>query len=96
LEGDAAVKIFIHNSADNVAVALADLKPGETVEFKVDGESRELRVRDEIPYGHKIALRDISKGEKVIKYGEVIGEATEDIPAGSHVHIHNIRSLKYR
>jgi len=90
------VKIFIHSRADNVAVALADLKPGEAVEFKVDGESREVRVRDEIPYGHKIALRDISKGEKVIKYGEVIGEATEDIPAGSHVHIHNIRSLKYR
>jgi len=70
------VKIFIHSSADNVAVALADLKLGETVEFKVDGELREVGVRDEIPYGHKIALRDISKGEKVIKYGE-------DIPAGS-------------
>jgi len=50
LGGD-AVKIFIHSSADNVAVALADLKPGETVKFRVDGESREVKVRDEIPYG---------------------------------------------
>ena len=43
--------------------------------------------------GHKIALRDIAKGEPVIKYGFPIGEATEDIPAGGHVHTHNLHTL---
>lgn len=42
--------------------------------------------------GHKTALCDIKKGEKVIKYGFPIGEATEDIAAGSHVHSHNLRT----
>jgi altronate hydrolase len=43
--------------------------------------------------GHKVALRDIKKGEPVIKYGFPIGEATEDIPMGGHVHSHNLHTL---
>jgi altronate dehydratase len=43
--------------------------------------------------GHGIALKDIIKGEEVIKYGEVIGRSTDHIKEGSHVHIHNIESL---
>ena len=45
-----------------------------------------------IPAGHKIALRDIEQGEKIIKYGDPIGVATEFIPAGSHVHTHNVKT----
>ena len=46
----------------------------------------------EIPAGHKFALRDISKGEYVIKYGEIIGRATSDIKKGEWVHTHNVKS----
>lgn len=42
--------------------------------------------------GHKVALRDIKKGENVIKYGYPIGYALEDIKAGEHVHTHNIKT----
>ena len=42
--------------------------------------------------GHKVALRDIKKGENVIKYGYPIGHALEDIKAGEHVHTHNIKT----
>ena len=42
--------------------------------------------------GHKYALRDIKKGENIIKYGNPIGHATEDIPAGAHVHTHNVKT----
>ncbi len=45
-----------------------------------------------IPAGHKIALKDISRGEKIIKYGEVIGVAKEDIKKGDWVHVHNVKS----
>lgn len=45
-----------------------------------------------IPRGHKISLRDIKKGEYIVKYGSPIGIATEDIPEGSHVHIHNTKT----
>ena len=48
--------------------------------------------RGDVPAGHKIALADIKKGEKVIKYGYPIGVATEDIKAGDFVHTHNLSS----
>ena len=74
---------------DLVAVALRPLRAGETV--AADGGT--VTLREDIPMGHKTALREIRKGEAVIKYGFPIGEATEDIPAGAHVHTHNLRTL---
>ena len=74
---------------DMVAVALRPLKAGETVSFG----GGELKLKDDIPMGHKAALRDIRKGEAVIKYGYPIGEATADIPEGGHVHTHNLHTL---
>ena len=68
---------------DMVAVALKPQKSGETVSYG----NGSITLREDIPMGHKAALRDIRKGEAVIKYGFPIGEATEDIPAGAHVHI---------
>ena len=74
---------------DMVAVALKPLKAGETVSFGTG----EITLKEDLPMGHKAALRDIRKGEPVIKYGSPIGEATEDIPAGTHVHTHNLHTL---
>lgn len=74
---------------DMVAVALKPLKAGETVSC---GDET-ITLKEDIPMGHKAALREIRKGEAVIKYGYPIGEATEDIPAGAHVHTHNLRTL---
>jgi altronate dehydratase len=50
------------------------------------------RVAGTVPLGHKIARTDIRSGDKILKYGAPIGVATADIPAGAHVHVHNIRS----
>ena len=47
---------------------------------------------EKIPAGHKFALRDIAEGEYVIKYGEIIGRATQNIPKGEWVHTHNVKS----
>lgn len=88
-------RVFLHEDLDNVAVALTDLKPGDTVEFKIKEEAYRIEILEGIPYGHKIAIKDVKEGEKVIKYGEVIGVAITDISVGSHVHTHNIRSLRY-
>ena len=74
---------------DMVAVALKPLKAGETVSYG-DGS---ILLKEDLPMGHKAALRDIRKGEAVIKYGFPIGEATEDISAGGHVHTHNLHTL---
>lgn len=74
---------------DMVAVALQPLSAGEAVDY---GAGSVTPLQD-IPMGHKVALRDIKAGEPVIKYGFPIGSATADIPAGGHVHTHNIHTL---
>ena len=82
--------IRIHDG-DMVAVALTPLASGKTV--PVAGASCSVTLNEDITMGHKVALRDIAEGEKVIKYGFPIGQATENIKAGSHVHTHNLRTL---
>ena len=74
---------------DMVAVALKPMKAGETVSYG----GGEITLAEDLPMGHKAALRDIRKGEAVIKYGFPIGEATEDIPSGAHVHTSNLHTL---
>lgn len=78
---------------DNVAVVLEEVSRGEDVEVVIGGEKIFLKALDDIPLGHKIALKEIKKGEKVIKYGELIGEAVTNMKQGEHVHVHNIKSI---
>jgi (2R)-sulfolactate sulfo-lyase subunit alpha len=82
---------------DNVATLLADAEKGEvvTVTSPSGKTTIDLRARQHIPFGHKIALVKIEKDEKVIKYGEVIGETTTPIEQGEHVHVHNVRSITW-
>jgi altronate dehydratase len=57
---------------------------------------RDIVVRDPIPRGHKVAIHDVAAGAAVVKYGSPIGTATADIPAGAHVHTHNVASGRGR
>lgn len=76
-----AKKTIIINALDNVAVALCDLKKGE----KYEG----VTLKSDVTKGHKFALKSIKQGENIIKYGNPIAVATQNIPAGEHVHTHN-------
>jgi len=81
---------------DNVATALRQLQQGDSVQVGIEDYSVTTPLLQNIPFGHKYALKDIRKGETVIKYGETIGLATEEIQQGQHVHVHNIESQKGR
>lgn len=83
---------FQIHAMDNVATALCPLSSGP-VKLLGDAGTESISAIEPIPGGHKIALRKISAGEKIIKYGVPIGCATQDIPAGSWVHLHVMRSL---
>lgn len=74
--------------SDNVAVATTDLNEGEILH--VDGT--DISIRNQIPTGHKFALRNIANGENVIKYGYPIGHAITEIGAGEHIHTHNLKT----
>lgn len=80
------------NPQDTVAVALGALQPGQEV---MVGTSV-VMVGNVIPFGHKLAIKPMNKGDWVIKYGERIGIATEDINVGQHVHVHNVESYRGR
>ena len=86
------------NDLDNVATIFAnDLTTGTNVEMRdKKGHSEKITLLSNIPYGHKIAIRDISKGESIIKYGEALGASTSDIRKGDHVHVHNMDSMRGR
>lgn len=90
-------KAAAHRREDHVAVAVADLSPGEEVEVAVleGGEPLRVQVLEPIPLGHKVALKDIAEGEVVREYGEPIGRAIRSIRRGAHVHTHNLRSLRW-
>jgi altronate hydrolase len=79
------VAVHLH-PRDNVAVAAGNIPSG--AELQLNGHG--LNVVERVGLGHKVALRDIRKGEAVYKYGQIIGFASEDIPAGGHVHVHNL------
>ncbi len=79
-----AKAVRIH-ADDSVAVALEPLSAGETI--------LGVTLVDNIPGGHKFALTDIQEGSPVIKYGCPIGKATALIKAGSHVHVHNVKTM---
>ena len=83
--------IIVISDADNVATALEALSPGTVL-----GGAAAFTVREAIPRGHKVALRPIAAGTSVMKYGSPIGVAIADIPAGAHVHTHNVSSARGR
>ncbi len=85
--------VILIRPQDNVATATRDIKRGEVIPILVEDQRFELVAQQDIRFLHKVAVRDIAQGERIYKYGAVIGEATKSIASGEHVHVHNIRSL---
>ena len=77
---------------DNVATALTKLMTGEVI-LRGDSDLNSITAIEEVPAGHKIALRDITPGEKIVKYGVPIGVSTKAINMGSWVHLHCMQSI---
>ena len=95
--GGSEVVALVVNESDNVAVIFGDARAGETA-WAIDqhGNQTAYVLRDDIPYGHKFAVRAIHKGEKVLKYGEALGVASSEIAIGEHVHVQNLESSRGR
>ncbi len=91
-----AIDAIVLSEKDNVATAVQTLEAGQTASVRLGRDLQHVVLAENIPYGHKFAMRDIARGEEILKYGEVIGRATLDIPAGCHAHIQNVESLRGR
>ena len=79
--------------ADNVVTCVTDVPAGTAVNYRCGSEVLTLIAEENIPYCHKIALTDIQEGMDVVKYGESLGHATQDIRKGHWVSHNNLISI---
>jgi altronate dehydratase small subunit len=90
------VRAIVLNENDNVAT-LIDNGGTRGTDVQLRGEkSGSIELQQDIAFGHKVALSDFKLGDTVLKYNEVVGEATAEIKKGEHVHVHNVDSYRGR
>ena len=77
---------------DDEAVVLEAIHVRDKVTYRYGDEERSVVSLSEVPVYHKVAVRDIKRGDHILKYGEKLGVATQDIKLGEHVHVQNLDS----
>ena len=87
------INALLMDPADNVVTCVNEVPAGGMVVYRRGEEVLTLTAEEDIPYCHKIALVDIAKGAEVVKYGESLGQTSENIPAGHWVAHHNLFSV---
>jgi (2R)-sulfolactate sulfo-lyase subunit alpha len=96
--GGSMIHILVHDKKDTVGVAVIEgIKAGQEMIGWVMEDDSTIKVKaiNDIPIGHKAALREIKKGDTIIKYGFDIGKAVADIKLGEHAHVHNIKTKRW-
>jgi (2R)-sulfolactate sulfo-lyase subunit alpha len=88
------VHYLIHDEKDDVGVAVVDITAGEHAQGRTldTHKSGDVKALEDVPLGHKIALRDFAVGDTVTKYGQDIGKVVAAIKRGAHVHVHNLKT----
>jgi altronate dehydratase small subunit len=81
-------RLLVLAPGDNIAVARLEIAEGTVLQVA----GKNVTLQRAMGFGHKIALREIAAGERIVKYGAPIGRATEAIPLGGYVHSHNLAS----
>lgn len=92
------IHCVLHSSSDSVAVVVVEgVRAGMTLTGLILDEDRtiSLACRQDIPIGHKVALKDLAVDDTVLKYGVDIGRVVQPIAAGQHAHVHNIKTKRW-
>ena len=93
-----APQFIVHDEGDAVGVVVVEgVKAGQQLSGWVMHQDKTIKfeVLEDIPIGHKLAIRDLADGDSVIKYGVDIGRVVAPIPKGSHVHVHNVKTKRW-
>jgi (2R)-sulfolactate sulfo-lyase subunit alpha len=94
----AAPHFLVHSPKDNVGVIVVEGLAAGTAMMGVITENDttiQLAARQDVPIGHKVALKPLKKGDTVFKYGEDIGKMVSDVAAGDHVHVQNLKTKRW-
>ncbi|MFT4172658.1 MAG: UxaA family hydrolase [Rhodocyclaceae bacterium] len=92
------VHFVVHDRRDTTGVVVVEgVEAGQTLTgWLMDGDDTlTVTVREAIPIGHKLALKNIALRDDVIKYGEIIGVAVAPIGRGEHLHVHNVKTKRW-
>jgi (2R)-sulfolactate sulfo-lyase subunit alpha len=91
------IHFLIHDTADNVGVAVVDIPAGTRCAGRDLSTNKTLEAQsfEAIPLGHKVALKDFKTGDEVTKYGCIIGRIVQDVHAGRHVHTQNLKTKRW-
>ena len=92
------IHFVLHDAHDTVAVVVVEgVKAGTDMTGWIMDEDRTINVKaqQDIPIGHKVALKDMAVGDTVIKYGVDIGRVVQPIRKGEHAHVHNIKTKRW-
>jgi (2R)-sulfolactate sulfo-lyase subunit alpha len=96
--GNPMIHCVLHDPKDSVAVVVVEgVKSGMTLTGLILDEDRTITLPciEDIPIGHKVALKDMSTGDTVIKYGVDIGKVVKPIAKGAHAHVQNIKTKRW-
>ncbi len=94
----AAPDFLVHELKDNVGVIVVEgIKAGQELSGWVweDDSTIKIKVLNDVPIGHKIALTEIKSGDTCIKYSNDIGKFVADVKKGEHVHVHNLKTKRW-
>ena len=92
------IHFVLHDAKDTVAVVVVEgVKSGMSLNGWIMDEDKSAAVvaRQDIPIGHKVALKDMAPGDTVIKYGIDIGKVVAPIKQGEHLHVHNVKTKRW-
>ncbi len=93
-----AIDFLVHEAGDGVGVvAVEGIKAGQDLTGWIMQEDQTvtIKVLNDIPIGHKIALKDFAVGDTVFKYGTDIGKVVASIKKGEHLHVHNVKTKRW-
>lgn len=93
-----SIDFVVHDADDAVGVVVVEgVQAGQRLTGWVMDQDQTLEfvVRDAIPIGHKLAIRDLQEGDTVIKYGVDIGRVIKPIREGEHLHVHNVKTKRW-
>ncbi len=93
-----AIDFLVHEAADGVGVVVVEgLKAGQEITGWVMKEDKTVTIKilNDIPIGHKVALQDFATGDTVIKYSTDIGKVVAPIKKGEHLHVHNVKTKRW-
>jgi (2R)-sulfolactate sulfo-lyase subunit alpha len=92
------IHFVVHDENDSVGVVVVEgVKAGQELTGWIMDQDKEIKVpaQNDIPIGHKLAIRELKNGDTVIKYGVDIGRTLAPIKVGEYAHVHNIKTKRW-